>query len=175
MKIKLDPRRILSVLSVFLFASSAACAEGPEEGKILSLDNVTVTCYALGGDTATLKEPVESLYVYKGDAGKALIYLKNVIIEGEREVTSFGIKDPLYIIVFRGFFPGLSKVTVKKVVLKGTEFDIYAEYWNAPEYSTASQPAAIIPVGQLPPGKYSVILFVGNELHKKTEFKVKGR
>ncbi len=175
MKTRLDLFYIIFVLSAFLSVSLPACAEDPGEGRVLPLDNVKFTCYALGGDTATLKDPVESLYVYKGDAGKALSYLKDVIIEGRKEVTSFAIKDHLYIVVFKGFFPGLSKISIKKVVLKGTEFDIYADYWNAPEYSTASQPAAVIPVGQLPPGKYSVVLFVGNELHKKTGFRVKNR
>jgi hypothetical protein len=146
-----------------------------DEGKVLSLENVTMSCYALGGDVKTLKDPVEAIYVSKGDAVDAVFWLKQVLVEGREEQKSFRVKDPLCIMIFRGFFPGLSKVFVRKVSLKGCEFNINADYWDDPEYSTPSQPAAIIPIGQLPPGDYNINLFVGSELRKKHVFKVKGR
>ncbi|MFA6355994.1 MAG: hypothetical protein WCY23_02680 [Candidatus Omnitrophota bacterium] len=163
------------LLGAMLFLSSDAAAEGQAAGKILPLDNVTISFYALGGDVATLKDPVEAVYVFKGDAAGALFGLKETLIEGRKEQKTFRIKDPLCIVVFRGFFPGLSKVFIKKVTLEDCKFDIYAEYWDRPEYSTPSQPAAIIPVGQLPPGDYTINLFVGNELRKNTGFKIRGR
>jgi len=161
------------LLAVLPLASFAAAESGEE--KVLSLENVTLSCYALGGDVKTLKDPVEAVYVTKGDAVYALFWLKQMLTEGKREQKYFSMKDPLCITVFRGFFPGLSKVSVKKVSLKDNRFDIYVEYLDNPEYSTPTQPAAIIPVGQLSPGAYTVNLFVGNELRKTSGFKVKGR
>lgn len=168
-------RTFPAFLAALLFLSSNAAAEGQADSKVLPLDNVTISCYALGGDVATLKDPVEAVYIFKGDTSGALSGLKEVLIEGRKEQRAFRIKDPLCIVVFRGFFPGLSKVFIKKVTLEDCRFDIYAEYWDRPEYSTPSQPAAIIPVGQLPPGNYAINLFVGNELRKSAGFKVKGR
>ncbi len=162
-------------LAAVLLASPALFAEEAGEEKALSLENITMSCYALGGDIKTLKDPVEAVYVTKGDAVYALFWLKQMLTEGKREQKSFSMKDNLCITVFRGFFPGLSKISVKKVSLRDNRFDIYAEYLDDPEYSTPTQPAAIIPVGQLPPGIYTVNLFVGNELHKTNGFKVKSR
>lgn len=162
-------------LAAVLLASPVAFAEEAEGGKLLSLENITMSCYALGGDVKTLKDPVEGIFVTKGDAVYALFWLKQMLVEGKREQKYFEVKDHLCITVFRGFFPGLSKVFIKRVSLKGNELDVYAEYSDDPEYSVPTQPAAIIPIGQLPPGQYTVKLFVGNELRKTTAFKVKGR
>ncbi|MDD5737574.1 MAG: hypothetical protein PHH20_04715 [Candidatus Omnitrophica bacterium] len=162
-------------LAAILLASPGAFAEEAGDGKALSLENVTYSCYALGGDVKTLKDPVEAVYVTKGDAVYALFWLKQMIVEGKREQKYFEVKDHLCVTVFRGFFPGLSKVLIKKVSLKGNELDVHAEYSDNPEYSVPTQPAAIIPIGQLPPGQYTVNLFVGNELRKTNGFKVKGR
>lgn len=169
--------RLLPVLALPVVLSAALCAFADEvEGeKSLSLESITMSCYALGGDVKTLKDPVEGVYVTKGNAVYALFWLKQMLVEGKREQKYFEVKDPLCITVFRGFFPGLSKVFIKKVSLKGNELDVYAEYSDNPEYSVPTQPAAIIPIGQLPPGQYTVKLFVGNELRKTTAFKVKGR
>ncbi len=165
----------VTALAAALLASPAVFAEETGNGKALSLENVTYSCYALGGDVKTLKDPVEAVYVTKGDAVYALFWLKQMLTEGKREQKSFSMKDTLCVTVFRGFFPGLSKVSVKKVSLKENRLDIYADYSDNPEYSTPTQPAAIIPIGQLPPGTYTVNLFVGNEVHKTNGFKVKGR
>jgi hypothetical protein len=163
------------LLAALLYISSDSAAGEQADGKVLSLENVTTACYALGGDVTTLRDPIEAIYISKGDTANALFRIKEILIEGKREEKSFKVKDTLCIIIFRGFFPGLSKVLIRKVVLKDCEFGIYADYWNALEYLTPSQPAAIIPVGQLPPGDYHINLFVGNEFHKKAEFKVVGR
>ena len=61
---------------------------------------------------------------------------------------------------------------ISPVVLKDSNIEVYAEYADFPGYDIASQPAAIIPLGKLPPGKYAVSLFVDSKLRKKIEFKV---
>ena len=160
-------------VSLFLAVPSHGLAEGagaPE--KVLGLENVMLTHYALGGDTAGKKTYGEAVYAAKGTPRDALITLKQIVLEGKRPARSFKMKDQIEVIVFRGAFLKLSKIGIKKVVLKDLSVEIYAEYKDFPDSDIASQPAAIIPVGQLPPGKYTVILFVDNNLRKKIDFSV---
>lgn len=159
--------------SLFLALPSSGQAEGegvPE--KELELGNVMVTLYALGGSAAGQKTYGEEVYLAKGTPRQALITLKQMLLEGNRPSRAFKMKDQIEVIVFRGAFLKLSKIAVKKVVLKDSSIEVYVEYKDLPGTDIASQPAAIIPVGQLPPGKYTVILFVDNNLRKKTEFSV---
>ena len=167
--------KIFGVITVFLFL--AVPSSGPAEGegtpeKALGLENVMVTHYALGGDTAGQKTYGEAIYLSKGTPRQALITLKQIVLEGKRPAWSFKMKDQIEVIVFRGTFLKLSKIGIKKVVLKDSSVEVYAEYKDFPDSDIASQPAAIIPVGQLPPGKYTVILFVDNNLRKKAAFSV---
>ncbi|MDD4879026.1 MAG: hypothetical protein PHR22_01035 [Candidatus Omnitrophica bacterium] len=163
----------LIAVSLFLVLSSSGHAEGegtPE--KVLGPENVMVTLYALGGAAAGQKTYGEEIYLSKGTPLQALITLKQIVLEGKKPSRSFEMKDQLEVIVFRGSFLKLSKIAIKKVVLKDSSIEVYAEYKDLPGAGIASQPAAIIPVGQLPPGKYTVILFVDNKLRKKAEFSV---
>lgn len=163
----------VTAASLFLAVPSYGQAEGEGvPGKELELGNVMVTLYALGGSAAGQKTYGEEIYLAKGTPRQALIILKQILLEGNRPSRSFKMKDQIEVIVFRGAFLKLSKIAIKKVVLKDSSIEVYAEYKDLPGSDVASQPAAIIPVGQLPPGKYTVILFVDNNLRKKAEFNV---
>lgn len=171
------PAKIFLLLPLALAALGTSVLTAAEEtgtGKSLGLESVVTTCYALGGDTATRKDPVEAIYVSKGNVKDAFFKLKEIIIEGKKADWTFKMKKPLCVIIFRGFFPGLSKIKINKVVFRDRSFEVFAEYYDAPVYSSPTQPAAIIPIGQLAPGKYDITLFVGKESRKKAEFKVIG-
>jgi len=163
---------MMALVSVFLAVSPPAAGEEAPPEKALGLENVMITCYALGGDVSSKRAYEEGIYLAKGDRNKALEALKGIIIEGKRPVLSFKMKDQIEAIIFRGTFSTLYKVGIKKVVLRDSEIEVHAEYTEFPDCSTVSQPAAIIPVGKLPPGKYSVTLFVDNKLRKRIEFSV---
>ncbi len=167
--------KIIAMAAISLFVaipfSGNAEGEGTPE-KELGLENVVLTYYALGGDINGLKPGGEAVYLAKGTPKDALITLKQIALEGRRPVWSFKMKDQVNIIVFRGVFPKLNKISIKKVLLKDSSVEIYAEYKDFSGSDIPSQPAAIIPVGKLLPGKYTAILFVDNNLQKKADFKV---
>ena len=167
--------KIFAMITIFLFLAVPfpGRAEGEGAGeKVLGLENVVVTHYALGGNTAGQKTYGEAVYLSKGTPRQAIITLKGIVLEGKRPSWSFNMKDPIEIIVFRGTFLKLSKIVINKVVLKDSNVEVYAEYKDFPNSDIASQPAAIVPIGKLPPGKYSAILFVDNKLQKKVDFSV---
>ena len=159
-------------VSVFLAVSSPATGEQASPEKVLGPENVMITLYALGGDVSSRKAFEEAVYLTKGDRNHALAALKEITIEGKRPALSFDMKDQIEVIIFRGTFLTLCKVGIKKVVLRDSEIEVHAEYMDFPGYDTVSQPAAIISVGKLPPGKYAVTLFVDNKLRKRVEFSV---
>lgn len=163
---------LLSSISVFLTVSFSAFGEEVKSERALGLENVVMTCYALGGDASSKKAFEEGIYLAKGDPRQAIATLKEIVIEGKRPVRSFKMRDQIEVVIFRGSFLTLCKVGVKKVVLKDSDVEVYAEYEDFPDCSSASEPAAIIPLGKLPPGKYAVSLFVDNRLRKKIEFNV---
>lgn len=163
---------MIASVSVFLAVSLPSAGEEARPEKALGLENVMVTCYALGGDVSSKRAYEEGIYLTKGDRNQAIEALKEMIIEGKRPVFSFKMKDQIEAVIFRGTFLTLCKVGIKKVVLRDSEIEVHAEYTEFPDCSTVSQPAAIIPLGKLPPGKYAVSLFVDSKLRKKIEFKV---
>lgn len=168
--------RLLFILIAFIYLGlDFACFS--EEAvqtaeKVLSLEGIFRTSYALGGDLTGTKETGETIYVAKGDNRKTLKFLKGVLIEKVRPVWTFNKRDHINIIVFRGTLPTHGKIEITKLVSKGNSFELYAKYINFPDLDIPSQPAAIIPLGTLPRGKYSVGLYVDNQLRKKVEFKV---
>ena len=162
----------IALISVFLTVPLSVTGEEVTSEKALGLENVIMTCYALGGDTSNQKAFKEDIYLAKGDPNQAIATLKEIVIEGKRPVWSFKMKDQIEVIIFRGAFLTLCKIGIKKVTLKDSNIEVYAEYADFPDCNSASQPAAIIPVGKLPPGKYAVTLFVDSKLRKKIEFKV---
>ena len=167
--------KIFAMITIFLFLAVPfpGRAEGEGAGeKVLGLENVVVTHYALGGNTAGQKPYGEAIYLSKGTPRQAIITLKQIVLEGDKPAWSFKMKDQIEIIVFRGTFLKLSKIGIKKVVLKDSNVEIYAEYKDSPSSDIATQPAAVISAGQLPPGKYTVILFVDEKLQKKVDFSV---
>ncbi len=163
---------LISSISVLLAVSLPAAGEEVKSEKALGLENVIITCYALGGDAHSQKAFKEDIYLAKGSPSQAIATLKEIVIEGKRPVWSFKMKDQIEVIIFRGSFLTLCKVGIKKVLLKDSNIEVYAEYADFPGYDIASQPAAIIPLGKLPPGKYAVSFFVDSKLRKKIEFKV---
>jgi len=173
MSLTLNRFLALAAFSVCLAVSSPGEASDVEASeKTLDLTNVINTCYALGGDVTNKKAFEEGIYLSKGKPDHALVALKGIIFEGEKPISSFRMNDQIDITVFRGSFLKLSKVEIKKVLLKDSNIEIYAEYKDFPDCDIASQPAAVIPIGQLPPDKYSVSLFVGDKLRNKAEFSV---
>ena len=163
---------LVALIPVFLAVPLSAAGEGAASEKALGMENVIITCYALGGDTSNQKAFEENIYLAKGDSNQAIAALKEIVIEGKRPVWSFKMKDQIEVIIFRGAFLTLCKIGIKKVALKNSNIEVYAEYADFPDCNAASQPAAIIPIGKLPPGKYAVTLFVDSKLRKKIEFKV---
>ncbi len=166
--------KIFSMIAIFFFLAVPFAGRAEGEGtpeKVLGLD-VLVTHYALGGDVSGQKTYGEAIYLSKGTPRQAIITLKEIVIEGKKPSWAFNMKDQIEIIVFRGAFPKLSKIGIKKVVLKDSNVEIYAEYKDFPGSDTPSQPAAVIPAGKLPPGKYSAILFVDNKLQKQADFRI---
>lgn len=163
---------LIALISVLLSLPLSVTGEGVTSEKVLGLENVIITCYALGGDTSDQKAFREDIYLAKGAPNQAIAALKEIINEGRKPVWSFKMKDQIEVIIFRGAFLTLCKIGIKKVALKDSSIEVYAEYSDFPDCSVASQPAAIIPVGKLPPGKYDVTLFVDSKLRKKIEFKV---
>ena len=157
------------ILAVLFFSAGRGNAE---EGKVLSLENVKITCYALGGDAGDKKAFEEAMYLTKGGPNDALSNLKDIVIEGKKPVWSFKMKDKIEVVIFRGTFLKLSKIEIKKVVLKGPIIEILAEYPDFPDSDISSQPAAVVPIGQLLPGKYTIRLFVENKLRKEAAFSV---
>ena len=165
---------ILSVLIVLVcFGFNLLCVPEDVAEKVLSLDGIFRTSYALGGDLAGLRGGDEAIYVAKGNIQKALSTLKDILIEQKRPRRSFSKRDSVNIIIFRGALPTLGKIEVTKFVSKGNTFEVYAKYIDFPELDIPSQPAAIIPLGKLPSGKYSVDLYVDNQSRKKVEFKIR--
>ena len=166
--------RFILISSIFAFLTVLLSAAGEEvtSEKSLGLENVRTTCYALGGDAGNRKAFEEGIYLAKGGPGQAIATLKEIVLEGKRPVWSFKMNDQIEAVIFRGSFLTLCKVGIKKVVLRDSEIEVHAEYTEFPDCSTVSQPAAIIPLGKLPPGKYAVSLFVDSKLRKKIEFKV---
>lgn len=163
---------LISSISVFLTVSLSVAGEEVKSERALGLENVVITCYALGGDASNQKAFEEEIYLAKGDPRQAIATLKEIVIEGKKPVWSFKMRDRIEVVIFRGSFLTLCKVGIKKVVLKDSNIEVYAEYADFPDCNAASQPAAIIPVGKLPPGKYAVSLFVDSKLRKKIEFNV---
>ena len=170
------PIYLLFILVVFFyFGLDLACFS--EEAiqtteKVLSLDDIFRTSYALGGDLTGAKETGEAIYVAKGNIQKALSTLKDIIVKKRRPVRTFNKRNLINIIVFRGALPTHGKIEITKLVSKGNSFEVYARYINFPDLDIPSQPAAIIPLKKLPRGKYSVNLYVDNQLRKTVEFKV---
>lgn len=157
----------------YFWLESACFSEQPNE-KVLSLENVFRTSYALSGDTKGVTQKGEAVYLSNGNVQKALSTLKNIIIEKKRPERSFSKRDSINVIVFRGIMPTQGKIEITKIVSKGNAFEIYAKYIDFSELNIPSEPAAIIPLGKLPSGKYTVSLYINDQLHKKAEFKVRG-
>jgi len=77
-------------ISLFLAVPFPGRAEGEGAGeKVLGLENVIVTHYALGGDTPAQKTYGEALYLSKGTPRQALITLKEIVLEGKKPSWSF--------------------------------------------------------------------------------------
>lgn len=172
-----ETRRVLflSIISVNFLLALSSLSEGISQAteKVLSLENIFRTTYALSADTAALKEIKEAIYLSKGDIKKALATLKDIVIEKRRPERSFTKQDSVNIIVFRGVLPFQGKVEITKLVSKGNDFEIYAKYTEFSGLDIPSEPAAIIPLGKLPSGKYSVALYVDDKIVTKTDFDIK--
>lgn len=162
---------IAAVLSGFYPGLYAEDAAQPAE-KTLDLTAVFRTSYALGGDTAGVKEKEEAIYFAQGDTYKALAILKNTLIE-HKPLRFLDTSEQIDIIIFRGVLSNLGKIELIKAVSKGNSFEVYAKYIDIPGADIPSQPAVIIPVGKLPKGKYSAALYVEDQLHKKVNFTVR--
>jgi hypothetical protein len=145
----------------------------PEGGKTLDLTGVLRTSYSLGGDTSAVKAAGESIYLAQGSANKALTALKDILIERKPAARPLNDDEEIDIIIFRGILTTLCKIELAKVVFKDNSFEVYVKYLDITGLNTPSQPAVIIPVGKLPVGKYSVVLYADGELRKKAEFTVR--
>ncbi|KPK41923.1 MAG: hypothetical protein AMJ78_04135 [Omnitrophica WOR_2 bacterium SM23_29] len=165
----------LSALIVFVsFGFNLIFApEGIAQEKELSLTGILRTSYALGGDVEGVEGKGEEIYVAKGTINKVLSVLRGILIEHKRPVRSFRRKDLINIIVFRGILPAQGKIEITRVASKDNAFEVHAKYFDFSELDIPSQPAAIIPLGKLPRGKYSAALYVDGQLHKKVEFKIR--
>lgn len=157
----------------YFWLESACFSEQPNE-KALSLENIFRTSYALSGDTAGGKGKEEAVYLSKGSLQKALATLKDIIIEKKRPNWIFSKQDSINIIVFRGTLSTQGKIEITKLISKGNVFEIYAKYIDFSELNIPSEPVAIIPLGKLPSGKYTVSLYINDQIRKKAEFKVRG-
>jgi hypothetical protein len=169
--------KVFVMITIFLFLAVPFLGWAKVKGKVTPekapvLGNVMVTLYALGVDTSGQKPYGEAIYLSKGTPRQALITLKQIVLEGKIPAWSFNMKDQIEVVVFRGTFLKLSKIGIKKVVLKDSNVEIYAEYKDFPDSDFPTQPAAVISAGQLPPGKYTAILFVDNKLQKQVDFSV---
>jgi len=169
-----DFYRFFVILSIAGLLAAALPANGKEaaSAKPFGMGNIVTTCYALGGDASNKRAFEEAIYLTAGDVNQALATLKEIAFEGKKPSFSFKMQDPIEVIIFRGTFLTLGKVAIKKVSLNDSEIDVRAEYLDFPDCNTPSQPAAIIPVGKLPPGRYAVDLFVDNKMRKRIEFSV---
>lgn len=175
MKTMLSKGLLISVV-LALAGSCPALYAGdviPEGGKTLDLTGVLRTSYSLGGDTASVKAAGESIYLAQGSTNKALAALKDILIEHKPSARPLNDNEEIDIIIFRGVLTTLCKIELPKVVFKDNSFEVYVKYVDIIGLNTPSQPAAIIPVGKLPIGKYSVALYADGELRKKAEFTVR--
>jgi len=173
---KVSSKVLLSLmLLLFLGHYPGLYSEEPalQEENILSLTGILRSSYALGGDTAGVKEKGEAIYLIQGETSRALVTLKNILIEHKPAAWILNDNEEINIIVFRGVLPGLGKIEVNKVVSKSSSFEIYAKYIDISDINVASQPAAVIPIGKLPKGKYSVALYVEDQLHKQEKLTVR--
>lgn len=160
---------VLAGLYSALYAEDAA-SEGE---KTLDLTGVLRTSYSLGGDTATVKEAGEAIYIVQGDMNRALATLKDILIEHRPAARSLNDNEEVDIIIFRGVLTTLCKIELTKVISRDNLFEVHAKYLDITGLNTPSQPAVIIPLGKLPIGKYSVVLYADGELRKKAEFTVR--
>lgn len=173
---KVSSKVLLSLMLLALFGHYPGLySEEParQEENILSLTGILRSSYALGGDTAGVKEKGEAIYFTQGETSRALVTLKNILIEHKPAAWTLNDNEEINIIVFRGVLPGLGKIEVNKVVSKSRSFEIYAKYIDISDINVASQPAVVIPLGKLPIGKYSVVLYVEDQLHKQVNFTVR--
>lgn len=164
------------IISVYLSLELTCFPENVTQTneKSLGLEDIFRTSYALSGDTAGIKQTEESVYLSKGNIQKALSTLKGIIIEKKRPDWIFSKRDSINIIVFRGILSTQGKIEITKMVSKGNSFEIYAKYIDFPELDIPSEPVVIIPLGKLPSGKYTVALYINDQVRKKVEFKVRG-
>jgi hypothetical protein len=173
-KISLKDLFIFMALAVAGFCPVLYAEDLISEGeKTLDLTGILRTSYSLGGDTGSVKAAGEAIYLAQGSTNKALAALKDILIEHKPAERPLNSNEETDIIIFRGILTTLCKIELTKVISKDNFFEVYAEYLDITGLDTPSQAAVIIPVGKLPIGKYSVVLYAGGELRKKAEFTVR--
>ncbi len=160
----------LAAISVFLVVNFVFCEDGKE--TILNIKDIITANHALSGDTVGVKDEGEALYLVKGETIRAMTALKEILIEHKRAARSFKTRDPINLIIFRGVLQTFGKIEVLKIVSKDNCFMVYTTYLDIPDPKIPSEPAVIVPFGKLPVGKYSILLYVSEQLHKKAEFSV---
>lgn len=173
---KVSSKVLLSLMLLALFGHYPGLYSeepAPQEKNTLNLSGILRSSYALGGDTAGVREKGEGIYLTQGETAKAFAALKNILIEHKPALWKLNDNEQINMIVFRGVLPDLGKIEINKVVFKNNSFEIYAKYIDISGINVASQPAAVIPIGKLPIGKYSAALYVEDQLHKEVKFTVR--
>lgn len=92
-------------------------------------------------------------------------HLRDVVVEHDTPPTSGSYEDGLNLVVFRGVFgSGGYSLEVTSVSLQNRVLEVHCDYEDpGPGIRTTAgftQPAAIIPLKRLPPGKYTARLSV---------------
>lgn len=160
---------ILPAISLNLYADEGSLVQE----KNLDLSKIFITVYALGCDISEVKEKEEGIYLAKGDVNNSLAVLKDILIEHTHPFDCFEEGEQINAIIFRGILLKHGKIAINTVIYKETSFAVYAHYDDTSDLNIPSQPAAIIPLGKLPIGKYRIKLYVEGQESKQKDFIVR--
>ena len=168
----LQKRHLLFLLYVFSTVMTG-CTTGSSPVNTTAY----VDLHFLGGYT---DKAGEGFYVIAGDLTHVREELKK-ILAGEPARSSFSRDENLNLVVFRGVFPtGGYGIEVNAVERAGNKFIVRATFTDpgrgAVVAQAFTQPTAVVPLGRLPPGRYTAELYVkeGDEekLRTRIEFEV---
>jgi len=154
-------KKTLLTTLILLTLLTAGCTgeDEMEEGRISITPLYDMT--SMDGYTGNASE---ALYVFPAD-GKPKSALQ-AVVKGEKQPPK-EVPTTITLVAFRGVYPtGGYSIAVTKVVRKGDEVKIYANYTDPGEGRMVAQaftsPAAFVQM-ELPPGQYTASLIVTKE------------
>lgn len=153
----------MKIAILFLILAASGCVEAPRQDEVVELEvEPIIDYYSLGGHTG---EAGEAFFVARGSEGEAENKLNEIVVQGKDAETVFTQNDALNFVIFRGVFSsGGHGITIDKVERRWSDFGVHATYSDPGKGSIVTQaftqPAAIIPIGELKKGSYEVKLLV---------------